>query len=542
MTGGLLQLVAVGAQDVYLISNPQITFFKTVYRRYTNFSMEMVEKTLNQKIDFGKNINITIPRNGDMINKIYLQIVLPEIILSKGSKFAWTRFIGFALINFINIEIGGQLIDKQFNEWLFIWLALSRKDKKDRGTAKILGNVPELITYNNKNKPRYILYIALPAFSKAIPLIALQYHELTLKFNISKATDMIVYNDTFIKKDIKKVFIESGKLLINYIYLDTDERKQMAQMGHEYLIQPTQINFFSANSKINGYGLNFNHPVKEIAWATKNANYTTGKKFLFYTNRFWQKQIPVASEKILRESILLTNTPNSFIFTDQFFPGTRGKTNNGQITIINDSTTNTLLINTDSLLVKDKVLQKNKYNLIDKIEAIIMVGKEDEIFVNINSTNITVRDLSIPVKRFIDTRYNADDPHVNIFGSYGILIDRTVNPVQRAQLLFNGVEVFDRRGKYFNYVQPDKYHRNTPPDGINIYSFALDPENIDPTGTANFSRLDKVQLNIWFDDPTYKKGLPKLDFINKENIFFSIARNYNILRFMSGMAGQAFAN
>ena len=126
MTGGLMQLVAYGAQDVYLTGNPQITFFKVVYRRHTNFAMEAIEQTFNGTADFGKKVTCTVSRNGDLIHRIYLQVTLPRVEATVSSAFfRWVNFIGHFLIKSVEVQIGGQRIDKQYGDWLTIWNELT---------------------------------------------------------------------------------------------------------------------------------------------------------------------------------------------------------------------------------------------------------------------------------------------------------------------------------------------------------------------------------------------------------------------------------
>ena len=112
-----MQLVAYGAQDIYLTGNPQITFFKVVYRRHTNFSMESIEQTFNGFPDFGKKVTCPISRNGDLVHRIYLQAELPS---------AGTAWAGHKLIKSVEVEIGGQRIDKHYADWLHIWNELTQ--------------------------------------------------------------------------------------------------------------------------------------------------------------------------------------------------------------------------------------------------------------------------------------------------------------------------------------------------------------------------------------------------------------------------------
>src|SRR3989344_400198 len=120
MGGGLMQLVAYGAQDIYLTGNPQITFFKVVYRRHTNFAMEAIEQVFNGTADFGRRVTATISRNGDLITRIYLVVELPTVTAPSQMLVAWTRNLGNILIKNVTFEIGGQQIDKQYGEWLVI--------------------------------------------------------------------------------------------------------------------------------------------------------------------------------------------------------------------------------------------------------------------------------------------------------------------------------------------------------------------------------------------------------------------------------------
>src|SRR3989304_6826018 len=209
MAGVLMQLVAYGAQDVYLTGNPQITFFKVVYRRHTNFSMECIEHSLNGNPDFGRRSSVCITRNGDLITKIYLFIRLGAVNPSPGSKFAWVRRVGHALIHSVEVEIGGSRIDKQYGVWLDIWWELARHaGDGERGFLKMIGDVPELIEYNDQDKPEYLLYVPLKFWFNrhvglALPLIALQYHEVRFHFEFTNLERLIVANAAFKANDLK---------------------------------------------------------------------------------------------------------------------------------------------------------------------------------------------------------------------------------------------------------------------------------------------------------------------------------------------------
>ena len=550
MSGGILQLVAYGAQDIYLTGNPQITFFKMIYRRYTNFAMETMEDTFDSKPEFGKQISFTVKRKGDLLRLVYFRIVLSNIKLNENEMFAWTNFIGLSMFNYVEIEIGGTRIDRQYGDWLLIWLSLARNSEQNKGISKTLGFVPELIDYNNLDKPEYILYVPLPRFVQFIPLISLQYHEIRIHVKFNQAKDIIIANSKFLLNNgLNRVKIKEGTVLLDYIFLDSEERRRFAQVGHEYIIQQMQFTGAeTAINKINNYKLNFNHPTKEIIWATINGNYRTGKRFLYYTPLYYspynfdkQTILKAASEKILRESILILDK-NKIKDLERnkclkiFFPNSCLKTTkNGKINIYNLSKDKIIVINTNSLTI-------GCYNLINKIYANVIL-KNNKLIVDILKTKISIRDLSIPVEKYQDSRFVKDDPHVNIYGNYGTLIDGSVNPVESATILFNGIERFSKReGDYFNYVLPDQYHNNTPVDGINVYSFAFKPTELKSTGTANLSRIDDVVLQVKFKDKTKKDGLPDIGLLNLDNRLIIFGLSYNIARIMSGMFGLAYSN
>ena len=153
MAGGLMQLVAYGAQDVYLTGNPQITFFKVTYRRHTNFAMESIEQTFNGQADFGRRVTCTISRNGDLAYRTYLQITLPEISQpSSGAVFArWLDCPGEQLISQVEIEIGGQRIDRQYGDWMHIWNQLTLSKEQERGYYKMIGNTTQLTYITDPN-------------------------------------------------------------------------------------------------------------------------------------------------------------------------------------------------------------------------------------------------------------------------------------------------------------------------------------------------------------------------------------------------------
>ena len=406
MAGGLMQLVAYGAQDIYLTGNPQITFFKVVYRRHTNFALEAIEQTFNGTVDFGRKVSCTVSRNGDLIHKVYLQVDLPAMTMASGTA-SWTRNIGHVIVDYVNIEIGGQEIDRHYGDWLNIWNELTQTAEKEDGYNVMIGSTVALTT-PAAAIPAATLYIPFQFWfcrnpGLALPLIALQYHE--VKFNISfRAASECYITSTGNAPSSGVPSIANASLYIDYVYLDTDERRQFAQVQHEYLIE--QLQFTGAESYSNSAvksKLALNHPCKELVWVLQlNSNVAANK------NR-WADY---------------TNSANTS-------------------------------------------------------------GKE----------------------------YVGDDC------------------LASAKLQLNGQDRFSvRDATYFNVVQPYQHHTRCPATGIYVYSFALNPEQHQPSGTVNMSRIDNATLLLDLTTATAPVQL---------RVY---AVNYNVLRIMAGMGGLAYSN
>ena len=259
MGGGLMQLVAYGAQDVYLTGNPQITFFKVVYRRHTNFSMESIEQTFDGSAEYGRRVSCTISRNGDLISNMYLRCN-PKVSPHAGAGPA-----GYNLITSATLEIGGQQIDKHYGHWMNVWSMLSTPSAQVNNLNTMTsGETTGLgVATTNTN----MLYVPFQFWfcrnpGLALPLIALQYHEVKLVVELAPLVNVGTDTD----------WNSAPTLFVDYIYLDTDERRRFAQVSHEYLIEQLQFTGDEAGGSNKKHQLNFNHPVKELIWAQFNGN------------------------------------------------------------------------------------------------------------------------------------------------------------------------------------------------------------------------------------------------------------------------------
>lgn len=539
MTGGLLQLVAYGAQDVYLTGNPQITFFKVIYRRYTNFAIETVEKTFTGTIGFGNTIASKITRDGDLTTNMYLKIILNSVNPG-AANFAWTRRLGFAIIGEVDIIIGGTVLDRSYGTWLDVWYSLARKGYHDIGVSNMLGDVPEMTTYDATIKPRYTLYVPLQFWFNrftglAIPLIALQYHDTYINYTIQQLNNLIIYSPTF---DPVAITINDITLLVNYVYLDTDERRRFALVGHEYLMEQLQFSGIErANTNQVVYTLDFNHPVKELFFVIKNGNYVSGKSFIYYSGGEWV--VDDGCSIIISTSIEF-NDPSAVTGVQWTAINSGDTATVGTFNVANNNA-NIVYMNPTSLSIN---VNGTIYGITDKINADITIEIDGTISIENIVTTLTMRDFSIPLQYMIDTRFTKNDPNINIFNNYGLWINGKYNPVKYGLLQFNGHNRFDQReGTYFNNVQPWQHHENTPPDGVNCYSFALYPEQHQPSGTANFSRIDSSQLILTYADSTQTNVNPSLQyFSNGLNQVYIFATNYNIFRVYSGLSAIAYSS
>ena len=530
-----MQLVAYGAQDVYLTGNPQITFWKVTYRRHTNFAMESIEQTFNGQADFGRRVTCTISRNGDLCYRIYLQVTLPEINQSMknstGAVYArWLDFPGEQLISQVETEIGGQRIDRQYGDWMHIWNQLTLSKEQERGYFKMVGNTTQL-TYitdpsfvdvdgpcGGTTGPRQVcaprnalpettLYIPFQFWfcrnpGLALPLIALQYHEVKINLDLRPIDECLwavsSLSETAGSVKVTQAYNQSlvaASLYVDYVFLDTDERRRMAQNPHEYLIEQLQFTGDeSVGSSSNKIKLNFNHPCKELVFVVQsdtNVDYcgsldagsilykTLGAQPFNYTDAI--DALPNAIHSF-GGRLSVAATTSSFIGASGLF--NEAGADDVQATGFWTSATT----------------------------AGGQLGFDNNSGLN---TNSGVSDAGTFV-----LAESALDMHC--WGQ---------NPVVTAKLQLNGQDRFtEREGTYFDLVQPYQHHTRAPDTGICVYSFALRPEEHQPSGSCNFSRIDNATLQLVLSNATVQGTNTA-----KVRVY---ATNYNVLRVMSGMGGK----
>lgn len=481
MGGGLLQLVAYGAQDAYLSGNPQITFWKGLFKRHTNFAMEPFRINFTGQPAWGTKQTAIVGRHADLLFSTYIEVVLPTFIADGTTPSLWNNSqgaLGFNLIKYVELDIGGQIIDRIYGEFMYLWATLTSEPNSLMKLGSMIGgnqfstgfspqgmidgygpcstyNSTDLITNpdrcnagatNGGTPLPNVLYIPLPFFyaknpGAALPLISLQYHE--VKINVLWNDPQLISGNFTNVDQTGLTALSTAKLsdlpqptqaaiYIDYIYLDTEERRRMAQASHEYLIEQTQFNedksIIGVNNRID---LTFNHPVKELIWVVQPSEYTDCR-----------------------------------------------------------------LASATAPLYQPFCLQPFVY----------------------------------------------DQP-----------------AVYEQWLQINGQDRLDRRyGDYYNKVQPYQHHTGVAPGvGVYAYSFALKPEEHQPSGTCNFSRIDTATIvmtmaggqyssNAYPHTPVPGPGGPNPPLgtksLSNQYDVRVYATNYNILRIMSGMGGLAFSN
>lgn len=424
MGGGLLQLVAYGAQDAYLTGNPQITFWRGLYKRHTNFAMEPFRVNLTGQPTWGVKHSAILPRHADLISHAYIELELPNAGTLVYPTVSDVKGL-FNLIEYVELDIGGQVIDRLYGEFMYLWATLAYPidqrvklqnlyaGEANDSACGLTGRPTRGYTGDALTRQAANGVSAIPLsfwFARnpgaALPLIALQYHE--VKINIMWNKSKLIFSDTGTGSSPDSAGPKQANLLIDYIYLDVEERRRMAQESHEYLIEQTQYNedkgITSGNVRLD---LTFNHPVKELIWVTQN----TARKDCRINN-----------------SVISPLTYDNIIY-----------------------------------------------------DCAIQINGQDRV-------------PSLP-------------------------------------------------RSYYQGIQPYQHHSGTTLQGVHCYSFAIRPEEHQPSGTCNFSRIDTAHIVFSVDGSIVISNdeVPTTD--NQGNYDVRVyAINYNVLRVMSGMAGLAYSN
>jgi len=292
--GGLLQLVALGKQDVFLTGNPQMTWFKMVYRRYTNFAIESQPMYFDGTPDFGKRITCNVPRRGELLGQVILEVTLPALKLTTGDPVSYINSVGHALIQEISIEIGEQEIDRQNGEWMEIWSNYTTTTDKQTGFYNMIGKVdgyspPTLFGPLKLYIPLRFWFCKNPGM--ALPLIALQYHPIRINLTLRPLSQLFFSQELTgpgcTTLEVTPASITDLMLWGDYVYLDVDERRRFVSNAHEYLIEQVQYTApipIAPGATSGSLRLEFNHPVRELFWYIQRDDLTRYHEYFNYSS------------------------------------------------------------------------------------------------------------------------------------------------------------------------------------------------------------------------------------------------------------------
>lgn len=562
MTGGILQLQRNGAENFYLNGNPQMTYFKSVYKHHTNFSMECIridfEGTQNLAYKVDTQLKCKIPRNGDLINKLYFSIYLPDIYSSYekesensdsiNKEFQWIPNIGCQMIKKCTLTIGGAKVSELYGQWIEIYHEIFLDTSGKNNFDIITGHIPDMFMPSNngwnagfypssslnpsenvnpdsekyyfsefrKNcflQPPSIhgrqIYVPLPFWFStnpglALPLIALQYMEIHLEFEMRPIIDLYTIIETksngnvlqksrtapdptlphhhignFITSVPKNSFKDGMTLsdgdtnlqgwnmdahvLANFVFLDSQERDQFANNNHEYLIEQVNRKEFISVTNTKSLNINFDHPVKYMVWFAQRSDVSRLNSFNNYTN--WiDEYVPPDSDAYLK----LFGVENS----DQMYYQFSG----------------------------------------------------DTIY-EINGVKQTLDNDNIGNRAILPTKFNFEYYYEDI--------------IKSSRLLFNGIERFaSQKAVFYKHLQSYQHSIKNDKSGLNFYSFALDPSRFQPTGACNMSTIQNVELEVEMCGLLPNATNSKYYDYN----LYVYAVNYNLLKISSGMAGVAYAS
>lgn len=438
MGGGSLQLASIGAEDECLIANPQITFFKVVFRRHTPFSMESIPQKIKGRVAFGRKVSCTIARNGDLVSNCFLKV---EMDTPTVASTTWTSWLGHNLLKTVDIEIGGQRIDQHTGEWLHIWNELTCPKAKQNCYKQMVGESCE-------EGPVH-LYIPLQfwfcrSVGAALPIVALKFHEVKINITFNPYSKCLQNKTTGIPVSTTANPSFKAKMYVDYIFLGKDERERILNTTHEFVIDQLQrsgTEVLDPNEE-QEIQLSLNHPIKEIIWVCKRPILHT---YIDKKQGVWD---PVSNTWVAPSV--------GYIQTTATYP----------------NISQTIIINNEEIVVESPVFEKS-----------------------------------------ITTPYPMEL--------------HECEPCISAQLILNGApRISNRSGKYFSIVQPYQHHTSVPSVPIHIYSFSIQPEEIQPTGACNMSAVEDAVLKVLT--------------LGEEMRVFAV--NYNILRVTGGMAGLVFEN
>ena len=549
MGGGLMQLVAYGSQDIYLTGNPQITFWKAIYKRHTNFAMENIQQTFDGTPAYGQRASVTMGRVGDLVQQMYIRFkntVFDEgsdqwyNIANMGGSSQYINASGAIMesqraswpaeqfISEIELLIGGQRIDHHVRDWFRLydnlfhtaaqkkqWAFLTCPSNSQSSGCVYQDGDPVTQRLGNSNNTNNMGNLDLPlifSFNRhpglALPLIALQYNEVTLNIHF---TSFSKYGKSHFGP-LGNQPLPRTELWANYIFLDTDERIKFAKNQHEYLIEQLQVQTQTTDSEESSIRLNFNHPVKELIWCA-----------------------PVNRGRMGHSGRFGTLTPSDNKTNYQWTGNGTGTFN-----LLPQSSYGTYFGGHPMRSTGDGMSQNYHNTIRTTGSPDVYLGPMSYPLPNImkgvnstyttNSSQLTLLKQQAPYLASYNNTASA-----SLLQYTQMFSNEAQGVMSTCQIQLNGQDRFETQdAHYFNSVQPYQHHTGSPDAGIYVYSFAIKPEELQPSGTCNFSRINNATMIY----------TPKPHVLNQfsNSILQIYAVSYNIFRVMSGMGGLAYSN
>jgi hypothetical protein len=502
--GGLLQLVAVGKQDVFLTGNPQVSWFKFVYRRYTNFAIESQRMYFDGSPNFGQKLSCLVPRNGDLLGPIFLKITLPPLYFQNGSPVGYVNSPGHAIIQEISVQIGEQEIDKQTGQWMELWSSLTVDASQRAGFEQMVGQRPGYPFLDISNNA--------PDVSGANPQLA--------NYIYSREN-----GNTIIDVSGVAVDLVGGKIKPN-----------VAPAANQPKPPNTQ------------FPRNYDDPI-------------IGPQVLYIPLRFWFNKNPGTYLPLLamqyhpvRINVTLAPLQSMFYCSALYNPEKPGAPANCNANLIVQPAQLGIELWGDYVFLD--VPERRRFVSTPLEYLIEQIQYTPPLAIPANSRTATLpMDFNHPIKEFIwvfqrNVMINRHEYfNFSSLGFYEIMMNRIngLNPPPKRQDLFvearlqlDGQDRFDARDPvFFRLVQPYQRHTTIPSDRyINVYSIALRPEELQPSGSLNASRIDKL---VWQVNLQNANTPVSLSTTFGDMTAFIYATNYNIFRVIDGYAGLLFS-
>lgn len=518
MPGAIVQLVAYGIEDLYLTGDPQITFFKMVYRRHSNFAFESVIQNFNSRADFGESVTCTISRYGDLVGQIFLYVEIPSlpIFIDRNTgeedsvrKMAWVTNLGYALIQDVTVEIGGKLIDRQYGEWMYIWSQVS--NRQDLALDKMTGNIPMIYDFTN-GKPGYKLYIPLEFWfcrhnGLALPLIALASSDVKINVTFRRVEECYRIGPTHSIEILEDIipfnpgdYIEqtiNGCTIYGYV-IDYDYLQK--KLYYIKICNRDCHNCFIAY-----------HDINLPKSVLMNNNFDQNLPFRIYNSIIGTYCTPKPNCRENIECNYLISKPqleNSFLYVDYFYLDVQER--NKFVSTSHEYLIEQIQFDQEIGITSPNVKQRLALN--HPCKAIYWVAQLDYLV-----GSGTINDI-----------FNYTNSHIR--GAYNPCIGKSL--VEKATLLLNSNKRFcNRSWQYFNFIEPYEHHYRGPDIGINVYSPALYPEDHQPSSAINMSKIDDISMLMRLNCVVGALNMARIR---------TYTINYNVLRICFGLGGLAF--